>query len=265
MTSSRFVPGVSAPPTSHARQFVIRGQSLVVQRGDDGTRLPVGAVDASWLYLGRDGDVPCFARAIGKDEPSPIDGDAVSMRELFGALPERDFEIATLALGLTTWDANHRYCGRCGAATTPSERERARVCGGCECPHYPRISPAVIVLVERDGRALLARNARMPRAFHSCLAGFVEVGETLEECVAREVREEAGIEITDIRYAGNQPWPFTSSLMIGFTARWASGEIVADPEELADADWFAPDAMPSLPSHISISRELIDAFVARHR
>lgn len=263
--SSAFVPGVSAPPASNARQFVIRGQSLVVQRGDDGPVVPVGAVDASWIFLGRDGDMPCFARAVDKDEPSLVEGEAVSMRELFGSLSENDFAIATLALGLTTWDANNRYCGKCGGTTTPSQTERARVCAGCECPHYPRISPAVIVLVERDGRALLARNARVPRAFHSCLAGFVEVGETLEECVAREVKEEAGIEITDIRYAGSQPWPFTSSLMIGFTARWAGGEIVADPTELVDADWFAPDAMPSLPSHISISRELIDAFVARNR
>ena len=120
------------------------------------------------------------------------------------------------------------------------------------------------MLVERDGRALLARNARFTLPFFSTLAGFVEVGETLEHAVAREVREEAGIDVTDIRYFGSQPWPFSGSLMIGFTARWARGEIVADPTELADAGWFAPDALPPVPPKLSIARELIDDFVARH-
>ncbi|MBA3500285.1 MAG: NAD(+) diphosphatase, partial [Deltaproteobacteria bacterium] len=136
-----------------------------------------------------------------------------------------------------------------------------------QCSHgaYPRLTPAVIVLVERDGRCLLARNARTKMPFFSTLAGFVEVGETLEQCVAREVREEAGIELADIRYFGSQPWPFTSSLMIGFTAKWASGEIVADPTEILEADWFAPDALPVLPPKLSIARDLIDAFVSRAR
>lgn len=262
---SSFVPGVSAPPVTYARQFVIREHRLVVHRVDDRPAIPHGPVDADWLFLGRDGETPCFARAIGKHEASPVEGDEIALRELFGALPDEDFGIATRALGLTTWDEQHQFCGRCGAATTRSATERARVCPRCTLAHYPRLSPAVIMLVERDGRALLARNARYPRAFHTCLAGFVEIGETLEECVAREVHEEAGIAVTDIRYAGSQPWPFTSSIMIAFTARWAGGEIVADPTELVDADWFAPDAMPSLPSHISISRALIDAFVARNR
>jgi NAD+ diphosphatase len=261
---ARFVPAVSAPPTDHARQFVIREHSLLIQRVDERPAIPVGAVDESWLFLGHDGDVPCFARSVARDEASPEGGEAVPLRELFGALPDEDFAIATRALGLTTWDEHHRFCGRCGAETTRSTTERARNCTRCALAHYPRLSPAVIVLVERDGRALLARNARFPRAFHSCLAGFVEVGETLEETVAREVEEEAGIQVTDVRYAGSQPWPFTASLMIGFTARWAGGEIVADATEISDADWFAPDAMPSLPSAISISRALIDAFVARH-
>jgi NAD+ diphosphatase len=256
---SRFVPAVSAPPTVRARQFILREQSLVVTRVDERPVIPVGRVDDSWIALGHDGDVPCFARRATAD-----DGDAVPLRELFGALPEQDFAIATRALGLLTWDEHHRFCGRCGATTTRSTTERARICARCTLAHYPRLSPAVIVLVERDGRALLARNARFPRAFHSCLAGFVELGETLEETVAREVHEEAGIHVTDIRYAGSQPWPFTASLMIGFTAHWAGGEIVADETEIRDADWFAPDAMPTLPSTISISRALIDAFVARH-
>jgi NAD+ diphosphatase len=120
------------------------------------------------------------------------------------------------------------------------------------------------MLVERDGKALLARNARFRRPFYSTLAGFVEVGETLEHAVAREVAEEAGIAVQDIRYFGSQPWPFTGSLMIGFTARWASGDIVADATELADAGWFAAEELPIVPPKLSIARELIDDFVRRH-
>ncbi|HEY5945863.1 MAG TPA: NAD(+) diphosphatase, partial [Kofleriaceae bacterium] len=142
--------------------------------------------------------------------------------------------------------------------------ERVRTCARCGYGAYPRLSPAVIMLVEREGRALLARNARFSLPFFSTLAGFVEVGETLEQAVAREVAEEAGVAIEDIRYFGSQPWPFTGSLMIGFTARWASGEIEADATEIADADWFAPDALPPVPPKLSIARELIDDFVRRH-
>jgi NAD+ diphosphatase len=122
----------------------------------------------------------------------------------------------------------------------------------------------VIVLVERDGRALLARNARTRMPFFSTLAGFVEVGETLEEAVVREIREEAGIEIRDVRYFGSQPWPLTGSLMVGFTAHWASGDLVPAPDELAEAGWFLPDALPHLPGRLSIARALIDDFVRRH-
>jgi NAD+ diphosphatase len=121
------------------------------------------------------------------------------------------------------------------------------------------------MLVERDGKALLARNARFSSPFYSTLAGFVEVGETLEETVAREVQEEAGVVVDGIEYFGSQPWPFSGSLMIGFTARWASGEIVADPTEITDAAWFGPDELPVVPPKLSIARALIDDFVERHR
>ena len=176
-------------------------------------------------------------------------------------LSDDAFAVAGRALGLVAWDRDHRHCGRCGAATVRSDRERVRTCGGCGLTAYPRLSPAVIVLVERAGRCLLARNARTRMPFFSTLAGFVEVGETLEECVAREIREEAGIEVADVRYFGSQPWPFTGSLMVGFTARWAGGEIVEDPTEIADAGWFAPDALPVVPPPLSIARALIEDVV----
>ena len=256
-----FTPAVTTAAT-RGRLFVIAGQNLCVVREPRPT-VPVGdAGDA--LYLGDLDGEPCFARLLD-DRPPPDGAEPTPLRQLFGALTDDEFAVAGRALGLTAWDRDHRHCGRCGVATERAADERFRRCPACAHTAYPRLSPAVIVLIERDGRCLLARNARTRMPFFSTLAGFVEVGETLEQCVAREVREEAGIELADIRYFGSQPWPFSGSLMIGFTARWASGEIVEDPTEIADAGWFAPDLLPVVPPRLSIARELIDDFVRRQR
>jgi NAD+ diphosphatase len=253
-----FRPGYSTTET-RGRIYAVSGQTLHVARDGDAVRVPIGSPPPGALYLGElDGDA-CFAI-----EGASELGEPVAMRQLFGVLSDEDFAIAGRALGLTAWDRDHRFCGRCGNETERSAKERVRTCSKCGHGAYPRLSPAVIMLVERDGRALLARNARFTLPFFSTLAGFVEVGETLEQAVAREVEEEAGIAIDDIRYFGSQPWPFTGSLMIGFTAQWASGEIEADPTELAEAGWFPPDALPPVPPKLSIARELIDDFVRRH-
>ena len=257
-----FVPKIVSA-ASEGRLYVISGQSLFVVDGAGGRpRVPAGAAAEPAICLGELDGEPCFAWHQGS-APPPAGAAPVPLRQLFGALSDDDFAVAARALGLTAWDFDPRFCGRCGAPTTRSTTERLRTCTRCGHGAYPRISPAVIVLVERDGRALLARNARFTLPFFSTLAGFVEVGETLEECVAREIREEAGIEVRDVRYFGSQPWPFSGSLMIGFTAEWAGGELVADPSELAEAGWFAPDALPPLPPPISIARALIDDFVRR--
>jgi len=262
-----FKPGIVSD-AREGRLYLVSGQELCVAHDDggDGAALCVPWAESDGaLYLGeRDGE-PCFARVIDEGEPAPEGTVRVAMRQLFGVLSDEEFGIAGRALGLTAWDRDHRHCGRCGAETERSAAERVRTCVRCGYGAYPRLSPAVIMLVEREGRALLARNARFPRPFYSTLAGFVEVGETLEEAVAREVAEEAGVAIGDVRYFGSQPWPFTGSLMIGFTARWASGELVADPTEIADAGWFSPDELPIVPPKLSIARELIDDFVRRHR
>jgi NAD+ diphosphatase len=260
-----FTPGITST-ANEGRLYVITGQSLCVTYSEAGgePRVPFGPVPRAALYLGELAGVPCFARLLAEGELAPEGTDAIALRQLFGALPDEDFGIAGRALGLTAWDRDHRYCGRCGSPTERSRTERVRTCSRCGHGAYPRLSPAIIALVERDGRALLARNARFALPFFSTLAGFVEVGESLEAAVAREIHEEAGIAITDIRYFGSQPWPFTGSLMIGFTARWAGGDIVAEPSEIADADWFDPDALPRIPPKLSIARELIDDFVRRH-
>jgi NAD+ diphosphatase len=254
-----FVPGVitSAP---RGKLFVVAGQDLCVARAPQPT-VPIGDAGDS-LFLGELDGVPCFARLL--DDTPPAGTEPVSLRHLFGVLSDDEFGIAGRALGLTAWDRDHRFCGRCGTATERSIVERVRTCPSCQFTAYPRISPAIIVLVERDGRALLARNARTNMPFFSTLAGFVEVGESLEQTVAREVHEEAGIAVGDIRYFGSQPWPFSGSLMIGFTARWAGGELVEDPAEIRDAAWFAPNELPAIPPKLSIARELIDDFARRH-
>lgn len=254
-----FVPAVSTE-ASRGLLFALTGQSLCVL-ADHG--LPIAdATDA--LYLGQLDDTPCFARVLTETDAPPEGTTPTPLRQLFGVLSEDEFAVAMLGLGLTAWDRDHRHCGRCGNPTERSSRERVRTCTVCGFGAYPRISPAVIMLVERDGKALLARNARTKMPFFSTLAGFVEVGESLEECVAREVREEAGIELANIRYFGSQPWTFSGSLMIGFTATWASGELVPEPTELLEASWFAPNALPVVPPKLSIARALIDDFVRRH-
>ena len=174
--------------------------------------------------------------------------------------------MAGRAFQVVQWDRTHRFCGRCGRATVHHERDRARQCPGCGLVSYPRVSPAVIVLVSRGDRFLLARNASFPGKRYSIIAGFVEAGETLETAVIREIREEVGIEVRNVAYFGSQPWPFPHSLMVGFTAEHASGEIAIDGEEIVDAGWYSPDPeqLPELPNRISISRRLIDSFLNAH-
>ena len=161
------------------------------------------------------------------------------------------------------WDSTTRFCPRCGSATAQDEAERVKRCRECGLDQYPRITPAVIVAVRRGDRLLLARNAKRTQ-FFSVLAGFIEVGESAEECVHREVQEEVGIRVKNVRYFDSQHWPFPSTLMLGYTAEWESGEIEGDGVEIAEADWFSADDLPPVPGKMSISRRLIDSFFANH-
>jgi NAD+ diphosphatase len=180
------------------------------------------------------------------------------------AVDEPTWMLAGRAVQLVEWRRTHQYCGRCGVATADAPGERARVCPSCNLLAYPRLAPAVIMLVERDdGRALLARNAMFPPGIFSCLSGFVEPGETLEHAVCREVLEEVGLEVGDVDYRGSQPWPFPHQLMIGFGARYRSGEITLDEREIAEAAWFTPEEAPVFPTNMSIAGRLIDGW--RHR
>jgi NAD+ diphosphatase len=193
----------------------------------------------------------------------PPEGMAfLGLRRLWGRLDEAAWKLAGRAAQIVEWDRDHRYCGRCGAGTARKPGELARVCPRCGLHHFPRISPAVIVRIERGDEILLARSPHFAPGVYSTIAGFVEPGESLEQTVAREVREEVGVEVTNVRYFGSQPWPFPHSLMIGFVADWASGEIRLQEEEIEDAGWFRVDTLPGLPSRLSIARALVDDFIA---
>lgn len=187
---------------------------------------------------------------------------SASLRDVFLAAGAEAFALAGRAVQLLDWAQQHRYCGRCGTPTVPGADAAARACPQCGLQAYPRISPAVMVLVRKGSALLLARSPRFKAGVYSALAGFVEAGETLEACVAREVREEVGIEVRNLRYFGSQSWPFPNSLMIAFTAEYAGGELAPDGVEIEDAAWFEADNLPLLPDPISISRVLIDAAIA---
>jgi NAD+ diphosphatase len=197
-------------------------------------------------------------------QPDLAGASLVGLRDFFAVADAQLAAAAGRAAQIVEWELGHAFCGRCGSPTDASETELARICPNCGATYYPRITPAVIMLVEHDGRVLLARRAGWNVPFHSVLAGFVEPGETLEQTVRREVLEEVGVEVEDVRYFGSQPWPFPSQLMIGFTARASSDELRVDDTELQDAGWFAPAALPKIPGSYTIARRLIDDFVERN-
>lgn len=179
------------------------------------------------------------------------------LRNAMMTMPLAQAGVAGRAAQLLEWDRTHRHCGVCGTPTELLEHERARRCPACQHLAYPRLTPAMMVLVWRPGQVLLARSPRFVKGTYSALAGFVEAGETIEECVHRETLEEVGVQVSDLRYYGSQSWPFPNSLMIAFTARWVSGDIVPQPGEIEDAQWFDLDALPGIPPRFSISGHLI--------
>jgi NAD+ diphosphatase len=190
--------------------------------------------------------------------PDPNELTPFSLREAHVHIGTDLWTIAGRASQILRWRRDHQFCGRCGTEMQEEPQESLRKCPKCGFFTYPRISPAVIMSIVKEDKILLGRSPRFPTGMYSVLAGFVEPGETLEEAVAREVKEETNIDITDIRYIASQPWPFPHSLMVGFTARYAGGTIKVDNDELEDAAWFSAAELPRLPTPISIARKLID-------
>lgn len=251
--------------------FVFSGNKLLVERADPRARVPLlRGLDTLPLralrkqYLGTMNGHSCLCAECEADVQVPAGMQFQGLRKLYGALDEEMFWVAGRAFQIIDWDRTHQYCGKCGAPTQDKADERAKVCPGCGIVSFPRMSPAIIVAVVREKKILLAHAARFPGAMYSVLAGFVEPGESLEECVRREVKEEAGVDLKNIRYFGSQAWPFPNSLMVGFTAEHAGGEITTDGKEIVDARWFTADHLPTIPDKISISRKLIDWFVENY-
>ena len=215
----------------------------------------VGVLDgANWCAV----DVPA--------DVDPSDGAKLDLYGFHGRAGQEAWLAAGRAVQLVEWGRTHRFCGRCGTPTAPAPGERAMRCPACGLSAFPRLAPAMITLVTRgddgpDQEALLGRGIQWKVPMYSCLAGFVEPGESLEGAVVREVKEEVGITVDDVRYQGSQPWPFPHSLMCGFRARYVAGDIECDPTEIADAQWYSRDALPNIPPGISIARTLINAWL----
>ena len=217
---------------------------------------------SSSVFLGWLGEAPCYA-CPEIPEGHEAELTPLSLRRWLAASPltEAQFTLASRAVQLIGWQKNHRFCSRCGAPTQLHEKDSAMQCTACGYLQYPRISPCIIALVTRGEYALLGRSSHFPDGMFSCLAGFIEAGETVEQAVAREIHEEVGIAITDLRYQGSQSWPFPHSLMLGFQAEYDGGDIVIDDDEIVEADWFHYTALPTVPPRGSIARTLIERWV----
>ncbi len=236
-------------------------------------------VQGRWLF-----DQPCCDHALALDEYDltllpeqpvkllvmpetalPVDGAGFNLRQLLSHAEEGDFPLISRAAQVITWSRDHCFCPRCGDGLVHHAQDLAKQCNGCGLTQYPRLSPCIITLVTKGEYCLLAHGIRFTEVRYSTLAGFIEAGESAEDALAREVREEVGVEVNNIRYYCSQSWPFPHSLMFGFFADYVSGEIVPEPDEIIDAQWFHYTELDDapIPPPFTISRQLIDAFQAR--
>ncbi|MEF7613831.1 NAD(+) diphosphatase [Aquincola sp. MAHUQ-54] len=261
-----FIPAHQPPTQTTALgwHFVFVDHQLLLPEADTDTLAPqaptlFGAIDAPRHYLGRLDGHDCWTLALAEAPPG---WRRVPLRAAMMQFPAPLMALAGRAAQVLEWDRAHRFCGVCGTPTQAHERERSRVCPACGHTAYPRISPAMMALVWREGELLLARAPHFAPGMYSALAGFVEPGESLEDCVAREVEEEVGVQVKNLRYFGSQSWPFPHSLMVAFTAEWAGGEIVPQADEIEHAAWYRIGELPGIPPRFSIAGHLIRDQVA---
>jgi NAD+ diphosphatase len=267
---------ISTPPSFRAllapidhpnpRTFAFRGSEMLVREGDftlpdAATVDSMGMDSAHFLPVGLFGEDYCRAAWVPQETKPPAGYLFKGLRAMFANLDEHTLAVAGRAFQIADWARTHQFCGACGSPMALQPGERAMKCPRCGTSAYPRISPAMMTLVKRGPAILLARNIAVPAGGRmSALAGFLEAGESVEEAIHREVFEEVGLAVKDLRYFASQSWPFPGSLMIAFTAEYAGGEIRCDPAEIAEARWFGPgDKLPELPPPQSISRALIEA------
>ena len=265
-----FHPSLTPPDTVAGPKywFLFQNDKLLVDTGGDILSLPdidtvseITPAVVSQVFLGTVNGRSCMAAELpGQTLP----GGTLkfqNLRRLFGLLSEELIEVAGYALQLVNWDKESQYCGKCAHPMKNTKEERAKGCDRCGMIVYPRINPCIIVAVVKKDKILLARSSRFPNTkLYSVIAGYVEAGETLEACVKREVKEEVNIRVKNLKYFGSQPWPFSSSLMVGFTAEYAGGTVKTDQTEIVDAGWYAVDELPLVPGWGSIAGQLIDWF-----
>jgi len=275
---------MSDGPYRAERLFVFRGGDLLLPHGcrgadgriavDHGAEATLGLLDSQPLSARRDYPsvgLSCSAiriapaAAAGAAPPAPEGFEAIPFRSALAELPAEEASRAAKGLSLLNWHDVARYCGACGAALEDDAKEGwtngARRCSACGRVFYPRVSPAVIILVRRDDRILLAHNAAFPEGRFGLIAGFVEPGEGIEETARRELREETSLEVSSLRYVSSQPWPFPDSLMLAFEAEWAGGEATPDGVELTELRWCGRDDLPAIPPPGSVARRLIDRWL----
>lgn len=264
--------GVPSPAPDDAQWVLFRGDELLIAQRDGGPCSLVtdpsshGFTPERVHLLGTLHGHTALVGVISPDAPLPDGIRAEGLRGAFMLLRDAEQSMAAYGAQIRHWDRTTRFCGECGRPTTPSldVSRRAARCEACKHDWFPRVSPCVITLVYDDaGRVLLTRQPTWPAGRYGLVAGFVEPGETLEDCVKREAREETGVELDEVTYAGSQPWPFPHQLMVGFTARHVSGDPRPLDGELEDARWFTRDSLPILPPRFSIARRLLDTFLSR--
>jgi NAD+ diphosphatase len=261
-----FPTSAAQSDTSDMTWVIIQGNGVLLERSESVLKLPSGKLP-DWLFPQQ---IPV---CIGHWRKKPLLAFSISgtlqleppfVAATFNAADElMDIQTLTLA-GLSKqilhWERQSRHCSRCGAETEPIAATRGKLCTSCGAEHFPHIHPCAIVLVKRANELLLTRKAEWAPGRYSLVAGFLDLGESLEECAIREVYEETGIKVTNVRYVGSQNWPFPAQLMAGFVADYAGGEISVDHKELEDARWFHINALPALPPSRSIARWIIDNF-----
>jgi NAD+ diphosphatase len=269
-----YQPSLTPPPqnNSDCYWFAFRSSRLLLSTRENRPSIPllkdlniVGLAPVRTQYLGTIDSHPCYSAEIPVGSPDPDGMSFSDLRSLWGSIDEDLYILAGRALQIVSWDQANQFCGQCGHPTIILTGERAKKCPECGLLFYPRLSPAVITAVVKDRHLLLGSRGGMRGKMYTVIAGFVEPGETLEECLQREVHEEVGIQVKNIKYFKSQPWPYPNSLMIGFTADWDSGDIAVDGVEVSDAAWYDAAQIPAqIPPKLSIARELIDWFVEHY-
>lgn len=271
MSNFKILPGVFKESSNCDLCFAFLKGNLLIKRRVDDLQIPVfdevKKLNMNYeneFFLGEYEDKSCFTIEISNEINLPEDFKLIPLREIGILMEEEIFEIAGRASEILNWNRNHRFCGRCGAETENKKDEMAKICPKCGNIMYPVICPAIIVAIIKGDKILLAHNSNFKDNRYSLIAGFVEAGENLKSAVKREVFEEVGIKIKNIRYYKSSPWPFPNSLMIGFFAEYDSGEIKVDGSEIVDAGWFTKDTLPNLPKKYSLARKIINEFVSKH-